>query len=147
MYQYILAIYGEILPYVARYCHVWPYIKKGQALCNPKTAWYPHKNMRGVNETCVIVFETLCMRPQDRKKTISYSKAGKSWIWSLSGSGSYFYCKCCEKCGPEALKNYSASFWTSNFSVSLWKNPKAHRFMIFGPGGRDHDSKNPLFLI
>ena len=48
------------------------------------------------------------------------------------GLGSHFYCKIYEKNGPRALNNYSASFWTSNFPISLWENPKAFIFMIFG---------------
>ena len=38
--------------------------------------------------------------------------------------------------------NYSASFWTSDFSMSLSKKRKVFIFMILGLGGRVHDSEN-----
>ena len=38
-------------------------------------------------------------------------------------------------------------FWTSNFLMSLLEKRKPIIFMVSGPGGRDRDSQNQLFLI
>ena len=59
----------------------------------------------------------------------------------------HFYCKYYAKNSQKAPQNYSASFWTSNFQDSLWGKPKTPHFMVYGPGGHDHDSPNQLFLI
>ena len=38
-------------------------------------------------------------------------------------------------------------FWTSDFSIALWENPKAHHFHDFQIFGRVHDSQNQLILL
>ena len=45
---------------------------------------------------------------------------------------------------PKTPQNYSASFWISNFSMSLRENPKGHRFNDIWACARVHDSRNQL---
>ena len=47
-----------------------------------------------------------------------------------------------EKIWPTPPYNYSASFWTSNFSIWLWEKPKNPHFYDFGLGERVDDSQN-----
>ena len=52
--------------------------------------------------------------------------------------------------GKNSLKapyNYSASFWTSSFSISFWENPKTPHLHDFGISGRDHDSQNHFLYL
>ena len=39
---------------------------------------------------------------------------------------------CLEKIGLKALGNYSASYWSYNFSICLWERPKLPMSMISG---------------
>ena len=52
------------------------------------------------------------------------------------------------KSGPKDPKNYSASFCTSNFLISLWEKPETLHFLVFRTytSGRDHDSQNQLYF-
>ena len=40
-----------------------------------------------------------------------------------------------ETLGLKILSDYSASYWTNNFSIEVWENPKTSMFMVFGFGG------------
>ena len=44
-----------------------------------------------------------------------------------------------------AGKLCTASFWTSNFSISVLENTQTPHFHDFGISGRVHDSQNELF--
>ena len=43
------------------------------------------------------------------------------WIWGSQGPFGLYIVK---KCTTKTLYNYSASLWTSNFSISFWENRK-----------------------
>ena len=57
------------------------------------------------------------------------------------GSGELFSL---ETKNPKAPQTYSASFLTNSFRIHFGKTRKPNMFMVFGPGGRDHDSKKQL---
>ena len=57
---------------------------------------------------------------QGRFPTEKPENPGKNTMLGSRGVGAHFYCKFHEKNSPEAPYNYSASFWTSNFSDSLF---------------------------
>ena len=44
-------------------------------------------------------------------------------------------------------KNKVTKIWTSNFSISLWENPKTHNLHAFGIFGSVHDSQNQYEFI
>ena len=54
-----------------------------------------------------------------------------------------FYGTFMEKICSKALQNYSASSWTSNFSICLWENI----FRDIRISGRVPDSQNQLFFL
>ena len=61
-------------------------------------------------------------------------------IWGLGGVwGDVFTINI--KNSPKAPYNYSASFGTSNFSVTFWETPKTPHVHDFRIWGRVHDSQ------
>ena len=52
--------------------------------------------------------------------------------WGLGGLEGHSYCNYYEKNYQKAPWNYSASFWTSNFSIALWESPNPPSFSWFG---------------
>ena len=52
-----------------------------------------------------------------------------------------------EKNTPKAPYNYSPSFWTNNFWISLWENPKTPHVHDFPMFGRGHESQNQVSLF
>ena len=77
-------------------------------------------------------------RTFSKKTLISYRKSRqileKMAFWGLGGLGGHFHCKYCKKNSRKAPYNYSASFGTSNFSISLSEDPKSHILKILKMG-------------
>ena len=57
-----------------------------------------------------------------------------------------FYGRFVEKIWQQTPYNYSASFWTNNFSIWLWGRLKAPHFHDLEIFGRAHDSQNQYYL-
>ena len=64
--------------------------------------------------------------------------------WSFVG---HSYGEFMEKICLKAPKNYSASFWTGNFSVCLLENPQTTHFHDFEIFGRVPKPQNQLSLF
>ena len=75
---------------------------------------------------------------------------GESWKtpeFESGGSGDNFYWMLLQNNCPKALHKYSASFWTSNFSISFWENPENHNLQDVRIWGRVHDSQNQCLTL
>ena len=75
-------------------------------------------------------FETLNLRNFETLKKVGFGVYG--------GQGGHLHCK---KNSSKASYNYSASFWISNFPISLFGNPKTHQFQDFSNFGRGPSPK------
>ena len=78
------------------------------------------------------------------KRQISQRKSWEIWKNADLESGAILIVKSGKGINnPKGPPNYFASFLTSNFSDSFLDNPNPTLvFMVFGSGGRDHDSQN-----
>ena len=64
------------------------------------------------------------------------------FIWILL----HVYGKFMEKICLKAPQHYSVSFWTSNFSISLWERPKPPHFMLSGLSDVSLNPETTCFL-
>ena len=58
----------------------------------------------------------------------------------------HVYGKFMEKICLKAPQHYSVSFWTSNFSISLWERPKPPHFMLSGLSDVSLNPETTCFL-
>ena len=65
----------------------------------------------------------------------------------LGGLGSHFDCEYNEKIARKLRRIILLHFGLLTLWIHDWKARKHFISMVLGPGGRDHDSQNQLFLI
>ena len=65
----------------------------------------------------------------------------------LGGLGGHFIANIIKRIAGKLQRSILLDFGLVTSRIHYWNTRKVILFMVLGPGGRDHDSPNQLFLI